>query len=75
MDSDLGEMVFAAEKILKKRLKKGKGVEYLVKWQGYGPKYNTWEPEENILDQRLIEEFNSKVKKNVRSRRTKTSQL
>ena len=26
MDSDLGEMVFAAEKISKKRLRKGKGV-------------------------------------------------
>ena len=25
MDSDLGEMVFAAEKISKKRLRKGKG--------------------------------------------------
>ena len=26
MDSDLGEMVFAAEKISKKRLRKGKGM-------------------------------------------------
>jgi len=59
MESDLGEMVFAAEKISKKRLRKGK-VEYLVKWQGWGPKYNTWEPEENILDQRLIDQFKQK---------------
>jgi len=59
MDSDLGEMVFAAEKISKKRLRKGK-VEYLVKWQGWGPKYNTWEPEKNILDARLIDQFNEK---------------
>merc|ERR1711863_78882 len=59
MNSDLGEMVFAAEKISKKRLRKGK-VEYLVKWQGWGPKYNTWEPEENILDPRLIEQFKVK---------------
>jgi len=59
MESDLGEMVFAAEKISKKRLRKGK-VEYLVKWQGWGPKYNTWEPEENILDARLIDQFNEK---------------
>merc|ERR1712223_1108132 len=61
MDSDLGEMVFAAEKISKKRLRKGK-VEYLVKWQGWGPKYSTWEPEENILDNRLIDQFNQRQK-------------
>ena len=62
--------VFTAEKILKKRQTKGK-VEYLVKWQGFkDPKYNTWEPTKNILDPKLIEEFdeeqnslNSKKKK------------
>jgi len=59
MDSDLGEMVFAAEKISKKRLRKGK-VEYLVKWQDWSNKYCTWEPEENILDARLIDQFNQK---------------
>ncbi len=80
MDSDLGEMVFAAEKISKKRLRKGK-VEYLVKWQGWGPKYSTWEPEENILDARLIEQFkekqeqtNEKEKLKPQSRKRKPSQ-
>lgn len=58
MESD--EMVFAAERITKKRLRKGK-TEYLVKWKGWGPKYSTWEPEENILDGRLIEQFDKKV--------------
>jgi hypothetical protein len=53
-------MVFAAERITKKRLRKGK-TEYLVKWKGWGPKYSTWEPEENILDGRLIEQFDRKV--------------
>jgi len=60
MSSDLGEMVFAAERISKKRLRKGK-TEYLVKWKGWGPKYSTWEPEENILDVRLIEAFDKKA--------------
>ncbi|XP_061712069.1 polycomb group protein Pc [Cydia pomonella] len=52
----LGDSVYAAERIMKKRIKKGK-VEYYVKWKGWKPKHNTWEPEENILDPRLIQSF------------------
>merc|ERR1711963_513199 len=53
---NLGEMVFAAERLTKKRLKGGRK-EDLVKWKGWSPKYSTWEPEENILDPRLIKVF------------------
>ncbi|XP_037570872.1 polycomb group protein Pc [Dermacentor silvarum] len=56
--SSVGERVFAAECIQKKRIRKGR-VEYLVKWRGWSHKYNTWEPEENILDGRLLEAFES----------------
>ena len=42
--------------MIKKRVCKGK-VEYLVKWEGYDTNENTWEPEENVLNKRLIEEF------------------
>uniref|UniRef100_A0A0B6ZE94 Chromo domain-containing protein n=1 Tax=Arion vulgaris TaxID=1028688 RepID=A0A0B6ZE94_9EUPU len=52
----MGERVFAAECIQKRRVRKSK-VEYFVKWKGWSIKYNTWEPEENILDRRLIEQF------------------
>ncbi|CAG5945270.1 unnamed protein product [Menidia menidia] len=54
--SAVGERVFAAESIIKRRIRKGR-VEYLVKWKGWSPKYSTWEPEENILDSRLFAAF------------------
>lgn len=52
----MGERVFAAERIMKKRVRKGKA-QYLVKWKGWSMRHSTWEPEENILDQRLIDAF------------------
>ncbi|XP_055509936.1 chromobox protein homolog 8a [Leucoraja erinacea] len=57
--SAVGERVFAAESLLKRRIRKGQ-VEYLVKWKGWSPKYSTWEPEENILDARLISAFDER---------------
>ncbi|XP_054913441.1 chromobox protein homolog 7 isoform X2 [Poeciliopsis prolifica] len=57
--SAIGEQVFAVESILKKRLRKG-NVEYLLKWKGWPPKYSTWEPEEHILDRRLVQVFEDK---------------
>ena len=40
-EKSLGEMVFAAERINKKRIKNGK-IEYLVKWKGWSDKFNSW---------------------------------
>ncbi|XP_069005690.1 chromobox homolog 7a [Embiotoca jacksoni] len=51
--SSIGDQVFAVESITKKRVRKG-NVEYLLKWQGWPQKYSTWEPEDNILDPRLV---------------------
>ncbi|KAI3352753.1 hypothetical protein L3Q82_019329 [Scortum barcoo] len=60
--SAVGERVFAAESIIKRRIRKvgvmrAGRIEYLVKWKGWSPKYSTWEPEENILDSRLFAAF------------------
>ncbi|KAG5832518.1 hypothetical protein ANANG_G00292000 [Anguilla anguilla] len=54
--SAVGDRVFAAESIIKRRVRKGRN-EYLVKWKGWAIKHSTWEPEENILDGRLIAAF------------------
>ncbi|XP_054463635.1 chromobox protein homolog 8a [Anoplopoma fimbria] len=54
--SAVGESVFAAESIIKRRIRRGRW-EYLVKWKGWSQKYSTWEPEENILDERLFAAF------------------
>ncbi|XP_071455164.1 polycomb group protein Pc-like isoform X3 [Hetaerina americana] len=56
MELSMGDRVYAAERIMKKRVRRGR-VEYFVKWKGWSQKYSTWEPEENILDGRLIEMF------------------
>lgn len=52
----MGDRVYAAERIMKKRVRKGT-VEYFVKWKGWSQKHSTWEPEENILDRRLIDSY------------------
>ncbi|XP_056285080.1 chromobox protein homolog 7-like [Pseudoliparis swirei] len=57
--SAMGEQVFAVESIVKKRVKKG-NVEYLLKWKGWPPKYSTWEPEDHILDRRLVQVYEEK---------------
>uniref|UniRef100_A0A4W5S0Y6 Chromobox homolog 7a n=1 Tax=Hucho hucho TaxID=62062 RepID=A0A4W5S0Y6_9TELE len=41
----------------------GGNVEYLLKWQGWPPKYSTWEPEDHILDPRLVLAYEEKEEK------------
>ena len=57
------QSIFPAERILMKRKRKGK-LQYKVKWLGYPEDQSTWEPEENILDKRLIEHFEHDQKRN-----------
>ncbi|KAJ8263929.1 hypothetical protein GJAV_G00143180 [Gymnothorax javanicus] len=76
--SAIGEQVFAVESIIKKRVRKG-NVEYLLKWKGWPPKYSTWEPEEHILDPRLVLAYEEKEQKDrtvgYRKRRHKPKRL
>ena len=54
-----GETIFNAEQILESRTREGQ-TQYLVKWANYPISEATWEPEANILDNRLIKEFQSR---------------
>eukprot|EP00117_Sycon_ciliatum_P028900 scpid65158/ scgid23129/ Chromobox protein homolog 2 len=49
--------IFAAECLKKRRVHESGEVQYLVKWRGYHDRFNTWEPEGNILDERLFAAF------------------
>ena len=60
-DSTQEDDVYAAERILKSRKRHGK-LQYLVKWANYPVSQSTWEPEENLLDKRLLEEFRNNNK-------------
>lgn len=53
------ETIFNAEQILESRMRGGQ-TQYLVKWAKYPISEATWEPETNILDNRLIEDFQSR---------------
>lgn len=66
MLTDQDESVYEAERLIRKR-GKGNRVEYLVKWKGWSTRYNTWEPLENILDRRLIDQFEKE--QNIRLKR------
>ncbi|XP_072029457.1 uncharacterized protein [Amphiura filiformis] len=48
--------IFVVERIVDRRMRKGHP-EYLVKWRDWTNKFNTWEPEENILDRELLDVF------------------
>lgn len=52
----LEEEEYVVEKILKKKVVRGK-ILYFLKWKGYLDSENTWEPKENLDCQNLIEEF------------------
>ncbi|KAM4057638.1 chromatin organization modifier domain-containing protein [Hirsutella rhossiliensis] len=49
---------YEAEQILDTR-KQGQQQEYLVKWKGYGPEENTWEPTKHLTHcGSLLRQFN-----------------
>ncbi len=49
-----GDLVYDVERIINHRyVKRSRGphkLQYLVKWEGYGPEHDSWEPEVNLRD-------------------------
>jgi hypothetical protein len=48
---------YTVERLLATR-ETAKGREYLVHWADYSSAHDSWEPEENIIDEELVDEFN-----------------
>jgi len=56
-ESRLGESdVYRVERILNAR-EGANGLEYLIKWEGWSSRWNDWEPEEYMLDKRMVRRF------------------
>ena len=56
-----GEQVYTVDRILDHRLghhgRRKHLNEFLIRWEGYGPEHDSWEPEANLLDPNLVRNY------------------
>jgi ribosomal protein L21E len=48
--NDDEQVEYLVEQVLKGRKLRGAKMEYLIRWKGYGPEHDTWEPETHLND-------------------------
>ena len=55
-----GQTEYVVDKLInKRRIRKGRGwsTQYLVRWKGYGPEGDTWQPEHTVADTIALDEY------------------
>lgn len=58
-----GEPLYRVERLLAhRRAARGRGLEYLVHWEGYGDEHDSWEPQRNLLTcDTLVREYHAQL--------------
>uniref|UniRef100_A0A915NNC1 Chromo domain-containing protein n=1 Tax=Meloidogyne floridensis TaxID=298350 RepID=A0A915NNC1_9BILA len=62
-DSD-ADVEYKVESILEKKVGKNGREQYLIKWKGFGPEWNSWEPRKGIAHLDVFKKYEEKLKNN-----------